>query len=228
MGLTRGVIAAAILLAAGGEPAPAAMWEGQAELRLADGRLVRLAGVLVPPGTPLDPPGAVARLEPDPPLQDRHGRLRAQLFAPDWVQGELVRAGRAVVDPAPDVPAAVLGELLGLERAARAARLGVWVDGALGPFPAGRVEAPPGGYVLVQGRVQAVARARSFVYLNFGRDWRRDFTIRAEIAHARRLARQGLDLERLAGRELLVRGWLLEANGPLIELMHPAQIEVVE
>jgi hypothetical protein len=73
-----------------------------------------------------------------------------------------------------------------------------------------------------------VARAQQFVYLNFGRDWRRDFTVRAALPDARRFARQGLELDGLVGREILVRGHLLEANGPMIELVHPAQIEVVE
>jgi micrococcal nuclease len=79
--------------------------------------------------------------------------------------------------------------------------------------------------VLVRGRVRAVARAAEFVYLNFGEDWRRDFTVRADARDAARFARQGLDLERL---EIVVRGLLFEANGPMIELAHPAQIEVME
>ena len=80
----------------------------------------------------------------------------------------------------------------------------------------------------MRGRVRAVARAAEFVYLNFGEDWRRDFTVRADARDAARFARQGLDLERLEGREIVVRGLLFEANGPMIELAHPAQIEVME
>jgi hypothetical protein len=82
--------------------------------------------------------------------------------------------------------------------------------------------------VLVRGRVRAVARAQEFVYLNFGEDWRRDFTVRAAARDAAGFARQGLDLEQLAGQEVLVRGPLFEANGPMIELVHPAQIEVMQ
>lgn len=214
-------------------PAEAAILVGPQELRLADGRRVRPAGILVPPEASPDAMldavlGQEARLEPATPPPDRHGRLRAQVLGRGWLQGELVRAGLAVVDPAPDVPDATLAALLALEREARTARRGVWARGEIGPFPAGRVEAPAGRYVLVRGRAQGVTRARAFVYVNFGRDWRRDFTVRADLDDARRLARQGLDLDRLVGRELLVRGWLLEANGPMIELEHPAQIEVVE
>ncbi|MEK0081585.1 thermonuclease family protein [Benzoatithermus flavus] len=214
-------------------PVAAATLVGLQELRLDDGRCVRLAGVLVPPEAGPDTVlGAVlgqeVRLEPAAPPADRHGRLRAQVLGRGWLQGELVRAGLAVVDPASDVPDATLAALLALEHEARAANRGVWARGEIGPFPAGRVEAPVGRYVLVRGRVQGVTRARAFVYVNFGRDWRRDFTVRADLEDARRFARQGLDLDRLVGRELLVRGWLLEANGPMIELEHPAQIEVVE
>jgi endonuclease YncB( thermonuclease family) len=206
------------------------------DLRLADGRGVRLAGVHVPPGD--EAMAAVAgwlgqgalRLEPEPPPLDRHGRLRAQVRAAGgvWLQGELVRQGMAVVAPAADVPGAVIEELLGLERAARAAGRGLWATGAIGPWPAARVAAAPGAYVLVRGRVRGVARAQEFVYLNFGEDWRRDFTARAAARDAARFARQGLDLERLEGQEVLVRGHLLEANGPMIELVHLAQIEVMQ
>jgi micrococcal nuclease len=206
------------------------------ELRLADGRGVRLAGVHVPPAD--EAMAALAgwlgqgspSLEPEPPPLDRHGRLRAQVRTAGgiWLQGELVRQGMAVVAPMADVPAAALEELLGLERAARGEHRGLWATGASGPWPAARVAAEPGDYVLVRGRVRAVARAAEFVYLNFGEDWRRDFTVRADARDAARFARQGLDLERLEGREIVVRGLLFEANGPMIELAHPAQIEVME
>ena len=43
---------------------------------------------------------------------------------------------------------------------------------------------------------------------------------------ARRLAAAGLDLAGLTGRNILVRGYLFDAAGPMIEVTHPAQIEV--
>jgi hypothetical protein len=45
---------------------------------------------------------------------------------------------------------------------------------------------------------------------------------------ARSLKKAGLDLEALAGREVEVRGYVLEAGGPLIELSHREQIRVLE
>jgi hypothetical protein len=232
--------------AAGAEPQAAivavAAVLGADEIGLADGRSLRLAGVQVPAeGEAGMAPtaeilagwiaGRTLILEPVPPPLDRHGRLRAQARTAGgrrWLQGELVGQGLALVAPAPDVPASVLADLLAIERAARAARRGLWAAGRHGPLPAERATAGMGDYVLVTGRVRSVAPAQSFVYLNFGDDWRRDFTVRATKARARSFTREGLDLARLAGRNLLVRGWLFAANGPMIELVHPAQIEVAE
>jgi micrococcal nuclease len=74
--------------------------------------------------------------------------------------------------------------------------------------------------------VQRVAPTERYVYLNFGADWRADFTVRAQRADlAGALA--GLDLAALAGRMVEVRGVVLEAGGPLIELSHAEQIQVL-
>ena len=73
-----------------------------------------------------------------------------------------------------------------------------------------------------------VARAQGFVYLNFGRRWKEDFTLRAEEATAKRLARAGLDLMALEGRNVLARGVLFEQDGPMIEITHRDQVEVRE
>jgi hypothetical protein len=145
-----------------------------------------------------------------------------------WLQGALVERGLAVAAPAADVDPPVLAELLRLERAARSAGLGVWSEGRAGRWPAERVEAKAGKYVLVRGTVREVARRQEFLYLNFGADRRSDFTVRAEPRQAAALARLGVDLGALVGRTILVRGYLFEVNGPMIEVGHPAQIEVEE
>jgi endonuclease YncB( thermonuclease family) len=214
---------------------------GPQELLLADGRTVRLAGIWVDPADGaaasaasaalaswLD--GRLVTLDPPPAAADRHGRLRAQARAREgmWLQGELVRRGFAVAAPAPDVADGRVAQPLALEREARLAARGVWSGGAVGPWPAERVAAERGRYVLVSGRVREVARVQDQVYLNFGEDWRSDFTLRAEARRARAFAKAGLDLERLAGRNVLARGHLFEIGGPMIELVHPAQIGVVE
>ncbi len=198
------------------------------ELRLADGRAVVPAGIvaLAPP----DAATAVALRDPAATGLDRHGRVRAQLRDADgaWLQARLVGEGRALVAPAADVPDAVLVELLGLERAAREAGRGRWADGGLGPLPAEAVTAPAGSFVLVRGTVRAVTRRQDLTYLDFGPDWRQDFTVRADTRSLNGFARAGLDVAALAGKRILVRGWLFENAGPMVELVHPLQIEVEE
>ena len=203
------------------------------DLTLADGRALRLAGIELDASgreTLVELAQGELVLQPALPPADRWGRLRAQarVAGGPWLQDELVRRGLAVVAPAEDVPEAEIEKLLVLERAARGARAGIWAGTAHGPWPAARVEAEPWRYVLVEGRVAKVARAQGFVYLNFGRRWKEDFTLRAEEGTARRLAKAGLDLLALEGRNILARGVLFEQDGPMIEITHRDQVEALE
>lgn len=165
---------------------------------------------------------------------DRHRRLLAHLEreatssrAAVWVQGEMLRTGFARVYTFPDNRARA-GRMLALERAARAARRGIW------RLRAYRVLAPEearrriGRFELVEGRVLRAAAVRGRFYLNFGADWRTDFTVSIARKHRRRFRRAGIDIASLAGRIIRVRGWLSWQNGPMIEATHPEQLEPVE
>jgi endonuclease YncB( thermonuclease family) len=217
-------------------------------LALADGREVRLVGIQAPK-LPLGRTGFAAwplaeeakrKLEEVAlglPLDlgfggrrgDRHGRVLAHLFDAEgrWIQGELLRAGLARVYSFADNRGAI-AEMLALEREARAAGRGIWGD----PFYAVRDAAAAGdwlgGFELVEGRVHAVGRGGGRTYLNFAEDWRQDFTIALDRRTLELFAEDGLDLDSLAGKRLRVRGWLKSYNGPMIEVTHPEQIEVLE
>jgi hypothetical protein len=113
------------------------------------------------------------------------------------------------------------------ERAARGAGAGIWADRRFAVRPADQLEGTVGSFQIVRGRVVRVAPTKRYVYLNFGADWRSDFTLRVAGQLARSLKKAGLDLEALAGREVEVRGYVLEAGGPLIELSHREQIIIL-
>lgn len=66
------------------------------------------------------------------------------------------------------------------------------------------------------------------MYLNFGADWRTDFTITIAARDLKLFEQAGLDLFALEGRTVRVRGWLDSYNGPAIEADHPEQIEVLD
>ncbi|MBI4182447.1 MAG: thermonuclease family protein [Proteobacteria bacterium] len=157
---------------------------------------------------------------------DRHGRLLAHLFdeAGTWLQGEMLARGLARVYSFADNRALVAG-MLALEEGARAARRGLWADPfyrVLTPEETGRAI---GTFQIVEGRVVAVARASGRTYLNFGADWRSDFTVSIPPSALRLFRAAGVAPEGYQGRRLRVRGWLGLRNGPMIEATHPEQIE---
>jgi endonuclease YncB( thermonuclease family) len=163
---------------------------------------------------------------------DRHGRTLAHLFRQEdgvWIQLALLRQGMARVYSFPDNREAV-AELLAAERAARADELGIWAH------PYYRLRAPEqlsdalDTFQIVEGRVVEAARVRGRVYLNFGADWREDFTVtvapddrRVFESEGDRLGAEAVDT--LAGQRVRVRGWIKSFNGPMIEVTHPEQVE---
>lgn len=164
---------------------------------------------------------------------DRHGRVLAHLFTAEgeevWVQGAMLLAGYARVytfadnrDRAADLYAA--------ERQARAARAGIWaldwyrIRPAADPVALGR---DTNTFQVVEGRVAATGRGGDRVFLNFGDDYRTDFTAALDASALRLFRAARLDPATLAGRNVRLRGWLRRENGPLIDISHPEQIEVL-
>ena len=206
-------------------------------LELADGRSVRLAGIRVPPMMAGQAEAALeglvaertVRLGTTPAPLDRYGDLVAQVERADglWLQGALLERGLAQVQTAPDEVARAAA-MLALEQAARAAGLGLWRQPAFAPRRVDQLADAVGSFQIVQGRVLRVAPTDDYIYLNFGRDWWSDFTLRLRRAELDTSFQRSLvDVLALAGRRVEVRGFVLDAGGPLIELSHPEQIQVL-
>ncbi|NOJ39829.1 thermonuclease family protein [Bradyrhizobium australiense] len=207
--------------------------------RLEDGREIRLAGI-ERAGT--DRAGGRAALsaivvgrdvtlhgEDDTP--DRYGRQPAIVFvtgSEQSVQSELLRRGEALVssDIADKNCAAALAAA---EATARDAKLGIWAE----PTAIKNTESPGdilaaiGQFTVVEGRVLSVRQAGAVTYLNFGRNWTRDFaaTISRRIIPVFESA--GLGPKSLENRRIRVRGVVSSRGGPRIELLRVGQIEVL-
>jgi endonuclease YncB( thermonuclease family) len=216
-------------------------------LVLEDGREVRLVGIQAPK-LPLGRPdfqawpladrakAALERLTLGRRLKlsfggralDRHGRMLAHLHddAGQWIQGEMLRQGLARVYSFADNRAKV-AEMLALERAARASRRGIWSHPYYRVLKASETPKFIGGFQLVEGRVLDASVIKGRVYLNFGTDWRTDFTVSMAPARRRLFEAEGIEVRDYAGRRVRVRGWLKSYNGPMIEATHPEQIEVL-
>ena len=104
--------------------------------------------------------------------------------------------------------------LAAAEGAARDAKLGIWADttaikNAESP---GDILAAIGHFTVVEGRVLSVRQAGAITYLNFGRNWTRDFaaTISRRIIPAFESA--GLGPKSLENRRIRVRGVVVVAG----------------
>ena len=220
-------------------------------LLLADARIVRLAGIEAPK-RPLDM-AAASRLEiaaraalvrlttgegvataPVGEETDRYGRVVADVVVQNgegskiWVQQRLVTGGLARVRrPAGDPACAA--RLYEAERAAMAARRAMWADtdyavkDARDASLAGR----KGLYEVVEGRVLSVGGRTYMTFVDFGRNYRRDFTIMITPAMVDRLAEIGVSVEALVGTLVRVRGVIEMSGGPAIRLKRVDEFELL-
>lgn len=167
--------------------------------------------------------------------KDRYGRFLAQVFLEasgrtEWVQGTMLATGQARAYGLPE-SFACARELLAHEAEARRKRLGLWSNGVYRPMPAeqpGALLKLRGKYERVIGSVASIGRTKSTTYLNFGTDWRSDFTVRIGknvLATNPEFARS---LDALQSKTVIVRGWIERRNGPLIDVADLSQIEVLD
>lgn len=216
-------------------------------LFLADGREIRLVGIQAPK-LPLGRAGfdawplsgeakaALADLAKGKRVtpayggrrMDRHERKLAHLFRADgtWLQAEMLRRGMARVYSFAD-NRALLRALQAIERDARAANKGIWAKPYYRVRTTAEAQDDIGSFQLVMGRVRDTAKVDGRIYLNFGQNWRTDFTVNIPPKRVAAFTETGLDPLALEGRWIRVRGWLERYNGPMIEATHPEQIEVI-
>ncbi len=173
--------------------------------------------------------GRQVRLEYGGRRQDRYRRRLAHLFTAEgaWVQGLLLEEGMARVYSFRD-NRALIPEMLALERQARARRRGIWGHPYYRIRRAAETSRLIDSFQLVEARILHVAVVRGRLYLNTEKDWARDFTVTFSARDRAGLERSGFDFRALEGRRIRVRGWLKQWNGPMIELTHAEQIEVLE
>ncbi|MDP6874388.1 MAG: thermonuclease family protein [Alphaproteobacteria bacterium] len=159
---------------------------------------------------------------------DRYGRALAHLHREDglWLQEQLLRQGMARVYSFRD-NRAVVPEMLAAEQAAREGKLGIWGPRWYRIWQQEELHRGLEGFFLIEGTVLKTAQIRGRIYLNFGQDWRQDFTITIAPRDRKLFERSGFAHGAMVGQRLRVRGWLKHFNGPSIEATHPEQIELL-
>jgi len=164
--------------------------------------------------------------------RDRYDRLLAHVFGPDgvWMQGLLLAKGLARSFSYADNHQC-MKEMLALEIKARQQKKGLWAYPLFQPKTARQTEPlmrKRYRFTLVEGRISQIADRRKWLFLNFGTNWRKDFTIAIKKKYRRKIERGGFDLHKLMGKRVRVRGWIERWNGPLIKVTHMEQIELLE
>ena len=213
----------------------------EGEVRLQDGRLLRLAGLESGPALVAAlraglPPGATALFGGGGGAPDRWGRLAVQLYlpgeegrAPDWAQGALVETGLARLRPE-GLPAPCWAALLSFERRAREGKAGAWAE------PDAIVEATDraalarlaGRRGVVEGVVVGTGQGRSLLFLNFGGNRYEDFSVTISKRRAATLQKAGINAAALVGARVRLRGVLGRGRRPSMEIYAADEIERVE
>jgi micrococcal nuclease len=215
-------------------------------LKLADGRTVRLTGVLAP--LSLDGDGEAelraknalaeiangkdASLFLSSDAKDRYGRISVQAIligGKIWLEAEMIKRGLVRVYPTPNDKC--VKALLQYEAKARSTQTGFWNNTKFGVVGAEDIEAllaAAGRFVIVEGTIRRVGEARGRVYLDFGRRFTEDFTIVVPDNIRKILLAQGSDPKSWRGRRVRVRGILFSWGGPAIEINLAQAIELLD
>jgi endonuclease YncB( thermonuclease family) len=219
--------------------------------RLADGREIRLSGIepVVSEKTAANRASALAAilagrdvtLHADDDTPDRYGREPAFVFlvssrtppaeavpAETLVQGELLAQGQALVS-ATVTDKSCAAVLMAAEAAAREAKRGIWADPTAikNPESPGDILAGIGRFTVVEGKVLSVRQAGATTYLNFGRNWTRDFAVTISRRVLPAFEAAGIAVKSLENQRIRVRGWVEARTGPRIEVLRVGQIELL-
>lgn len=162
---------------------------------------------------------------------DRYRRLLAHVYLSDgtWVNRQLVADGVAHVYTFPDNRSHI-AELLSTEQIARDSGKGLWslprwqTRTADDTFKKSEI----GRFYIVRGTVKSTATVRDTTYLNFGDDWRTDFTAEILPDAQPMFAAAGIDPLAYQGKRVEVRGIIKPVNGIMISVSHPEQIQILE
>jgi len=216
-----------------------------ASFDLSDGKRVRLLSLRVPkPNAPpferyAEPLGEQAKefvedfvkghsitLYFDKNDTDRHGRWLAHVVRDDgvWLQKALLEAGLARIYSFPDNRWG-LQDMLQMEAHARQANRGIWALPHYATHSPLSAHKAIGTFQIVEGTVLHQNSGKKTIYLNFGKNWKTDFTIRI-IKRNHKYFTDGIP--EMQGKRVRARGWVIDRNGPLMDISHPEQIEILK
>lgn len=161
---------------------------------------------------------------------NRMGHILAHLVTKKeerWVNGTLIDEGLGWTVTDMSNPE-LADQLYALEDKARIAKKGLWSDKLpYGVLSADKADSGIGAFRVVEGKITRAATSSNNLYLNFGSDMKKDFTVMISSSLRKSLSRKGIDPMSLSGRTVRVRGWLRSWNGPFMEMETPERLEIM-
>lgn len=170
--------------------------------------------------------GKLVRLEFDIELRDKYSRLLAYCFADNvFVNERILEEGLGLLYTRP--PNVKYSEILvAAQKRARDNQKGLWSNEQ---FISAKAAANYiGSIATVEGKVLKVKESEKVIYLNFGADYKKDFTIvifRQDLAS---FLAAGINPAKFKSKTVRVFGKIKEYNGPEIIVRHPSQIEILQ
>lgn len=218
-------------------------------LLLSDGRTARLSGIDVPDADPYTPGDIAVKatetlrsllmdqkirlyVTPDSRIgrMNRMGHVMTQaerLTDGAWIQGILISQGLVRVRTNAENPQ-MSEPMLTLERAARDAKTGLWSGSDFSVRTPEEAGDHMDSFQIVEGTIESVSTTRNRIYMNFGKNWKTDFTAGLDPQARMIFSKQGLKPLQWGERRVRVRGWIRKWNGPYMDIESPESIEFLD
>ncbi|MBI1301003.1 MAG: hypothetical protein GC137_05000 [Alphaproteobacteria bacterium] len=144
-----------------------------------------------------------------------------------WAQGTLLIFGLSRVRTTSENKD-MAKEMLALEKDARDANRGIWGIEEYKILSPEQASNYIGRYHIVEGKVMSVTPRTERTYLNFGQDWREDFTVSFSAQDLKKFSHERIYPQQWNGKTIRARGWIESYNGPHIKIDHYQSVEMIE
>lgn len=215
-----------------------------------EGKHVRLLGINTPEigrkGTPHQPLAVEAKLRLTELINkkdvllttlpsrthDKYGRVLAFIKdnSGEHINKKMLEDGLAHVYTFPDTPFDA-STFFKAEHSARIQKKGLWnlprwqIKETSDPISKKSI----GQFNITEGTVLNTKTVKNKIYLNFGKDWRTDFTVEIKKKHWNNFTEYNINPHTdYKGKTLRIRGFLKPVNGILVTATHPAQLEIID
>ena len=156
-----------------------------------------------------------------------HEYAHIQIIKKDiWAQGILLSLGLAHVRTKQRNPE-MAEQMYALENLARSEKSGIWQTGQAIISP-DEAHKHIGEFAVIEGRIKAASLNKNRLYLNFGSNWREDFTVSVAPENMRNFTENGLDPMKWNNKHVQVRGYIRSYNGPFMEINHREALILLE